>query len=155
MSRIIYLLLLVVVSQCASVKPLSVGGVEVLGIEPYYSEEVSFELVNNNSERVRIESLEHLYIEENRDGWNRVPFVPCLCGTPCKPAGPVTLLSGEKYELNWNLISRKCTSNGNEPPETIENKVPPGEYRMTFMINRSENGMRLKPEKLQVNFEVR
>ncbi|MEQ9466834.1 MAG: hypothetical protein RLN88_05440 [Ekhidna sp.] len=132
--------------------------IDVLKLKDKYSKQVFFSLLNTSNKSVQIESTEQLYIEKEEGGkWIRIPFVPCACGTPCKPPIVFELKPNESIEISWGLMSRKC---GNEsgmipPVKTLEEKVSSGNYRMIFNVNRQKDGMRIPPEKLVVGFSVR
>ena len=134
----------------------STASVTIKKLKTSYSDQVSFTLLNASDEEVLVESMKNFYIEkESEGGWVRVPFTPCQCGTPCLPSGITPIPSGEKYNIEWNLMSRKCVQERGIPPlKTIEGKVPNGNYRMTFIINRKKNGMRIGPEELVVSFSI-
>ncbi|MEQ9007966.1 MAG: hypothetical protein RLP12_08795, partial [Ekhidna sp.] len=126
-------------------------------LQDKYSNNVSFVLTNVSDEPVQVESTQHLYIEKNEEGsWVRIPYIPCACGTPCRPPAVNEVKPNETIEISWGLISRKCgNENGIRPPiKTIEEKVAAGDYRMTFNVNRQKDGMRLTPEKLVVSFSL-
>jgi len=123
-----------------------------------YSNSLSFFLTNVSNEPVQIESTEHLYIEKNEQGkWERIPYIPCACGTPCKQPAVSEIKPNESIEISWDLVARKCgNENGMRPPiKTVEEKVTDGEYRMTFNVNRQKDGMRILPEKLVVGFSLK
>lgn len=130
--------------------------VTVKNLKSRYSDNVVFELANVSSEPVQIESTEQFYIEKEVNGsWSRVPFVPCPCGTPCRPPSVEKLNADNSIEISWNLISRKCNkAPGKSPVQNMEETVSVGSYRMIFNVNREKEGMRIEPERLIVNFSV-
>lgn len=127
------------------------------GLQKAYSGEVTFALVNATTDKMMVESVEHLYIEVKKgDVWERVPYVPCACETPCKTAVPLTLAAGEQLEVKWEGLSRKCVrAVPPNLPETIEERVAPGTYRLVFTVVRSKDGMRQNPEKYWVTFRMK
>ncbi|WP_462253760.1 hypothetical protein [Ekhidna sp.] len=132
--------------------------VSVVKLREVYGKNVSFTLINESSESVQIESTAHFYIEKKEgESWSKVPYIPCQCGTPCRPPAVNELAPQEMTEITWDLISRKCgNENGLTPPiKTVEEKVSSGDYRMTFNVNRQKNGMRIDPEQLVVYFSLK
>lgn len=149
---------LILISCKASENFSGSESVTVLKLRESYRDNVSFLLTNQSSESVQIESTEHFYIERKEaEQWKRVPFIPCQCGTPCKPATVNDLKPNESIEITWDLISRKCgNKEGMRPPvSTIEEMVSSGEFRMIFNVNRQKDGMRISPEKLSVYFFIK
>ncbi len=132
------------------------SSVTIKKLKETYKDQVAFQLVNISDEPVQIESTRHFYIEKKLiDKWNRVPFVPCPCGTPCRPSSIKKLEADNSIEISWNLLSRKCNkAPGKSPVENREEKVSSGNYRMIFNVNRERNGVRIEPEKVMVNFSV-
>lgn len=147
---------LLVFSSCTRETVISsYTGIEVRDFKSSKSD-VIFSLVNVSQEKIGIESTWRLYIEKELNGeWERVPHLPCPCGTPCKPPQQEFLSSSEQVDISWDLISRSCQSAGSQPMETIESRVEKGSYRMTFMINPTKDGKRLNPEKFIVEFKVK
>ncbi len=132
--------------------------VTVLNLKDKYANRVSFTLMNQSDEPVQIESTGHFYIEKKEDSrWIKVPFIPCPCGTPCKPPAINEVDSQHSIDVSWDLVSRKCgnVSGMPTPVKTFEEKVQKGEYRMIFNVNRQKNGMRIAPEQLVVSFSVK
>lgn len=130
--------------------------VQVKSLRKTYGDNVNFILVNISTEPVQVESTQQFYIEKNIDNnWQRVPFIPCPCGTPCRPSVTEKLDSGSSLEISWSAISRKCNRAPTKSEiENLEEKVSSGEYRMIFNVNRERKGMRIDPEKLVVNFSI-
>ncbi len=119
-------------------------------------EGINFKIANASAYNLYIESTWKLFIErlENED-WVKMPFVPCQCGTPCKEPQATLLESGDSLEIRWNFISRKCTFGADVSPETVEERVKKGKYRMIFVLNPSKDGKRLNSEKLEVYFKAK
>ncbi|MEM6643936.1 MAG: hypothetical protein AAF616_13230 [Bacteroidota bacterium] len=143
---------------CTSPKQISEkGSVSAKKLKEAYSGEVTFTLINEFEEKVQIESVRHIYIERHEgESWNSIPYIPCKCGTPCRPAEAVSLNSGASLEVRWEAVERSCErTNGNPVPNTVEEPAIPGEYRMIFTINRSQNGLRIAPDQLIVPFQIK
>ncbi|NQZ76263.1 MAG: hypothetical protein HRT61_09145 [Ekhidna sp.] len=132
--------------------------VTVQQLKTSYRNEVKFVLLNQSEEVVQIESSERFYIEKMiGEQWIRIPHIPCKCGTPCRPPATLQLFPNEHREISWDLISRKCGNEAGLRPavQTLEERVSSGQYRMVFTINRQKEGMRLAPESLTVNFDIK
>ena len=151
---IITCLVILLTGSCKSVEfqsGLDGVKVEILDQNP---EKIILKIVNSSEYSVAVESTQHLYLQRKvDDGWERVAYIPCACGTPCMEPRPKPIELGEKMEVTWDYISRGCTSG--MPPETKESRVETGSYRLTFTLNPSKEGKRLNPEKLTVDFKVR
>jgi hypothetical protein len=130
---------------------------KVKGLAKVATDGVRFSLFNASKDTLAVESTEQLYIEtRSNETWQLVPYVPCACGTPCRPPMPAILYPGQQLEIRWNLTIRQCEpSEPPLPPKNIESKATPGTYRMTFVVNRSLKGMRTTPEKLVVKFKIK
>ena len=114
---------------------------------------INLKIINSSEFDLAIESTQHLYLQRKADErWERVAYIPCACGTPCMEPRPEPIKSGEDVEVTWDYVSRGCKSG--TPPETLESRVEPGSYRLSFTLNPSKDGKRLNPEKLTVDFKV-
>lgn len=155
-NSVIVLALAMVSCQGSFVQKTPITGVRIVNWEQSKSE-VSFDIANQTDFDLHLESTWKLFIEsQNADSsWTKVPFVPCLCGTPCKQPQAVPLSPGESTSISWGLISRKCISGTVPDIQNIEEKVASGKYRMTFTLHPSKDGKRLESDVLEVLFEVK
>ena len=158
MKKFKFILLVVVLTSGCRVEFKALTGLD--GVDVRLIEQngdfIRFSITNNSAYSIGVESMRHLFIERNVDDqWQRIPYVPCLCGTPCMEPRPTTLASGTSELVEWNYLMRRCESNNGGIPETVENRVEKGEYRLRFTLNPSEDGMRRNPEDLAVSFGVR
>lgn len=152
----LFVLIIISATACSVVRSIdtSLEGVEIVEFKRS-SDKVVFEIFNDSNYDLKVQSVRHLYIEsQTESGWERIAYVPCQCGTPCAEPKPFALARQNAIRVAWGLLSRKCKSTNQGPPDTIESRVEPGIYRLTFTLNPNENGMRLNPEKLSIEFKV-
>lgn len=112
---------------------------------------VTFEIENTSSMEAVFSSIENFVVEKKvGDNWEKVPFYPCKCSVPCgNPPVPKRIKPGEETTVSWDYISRKCKG-----PQSEENKVGSGSYRIALSYKMAENNITVATNTLHLNFEV-
>lgn len=122
------------------------------------ADELVFRVVNELDRKVTVNGIEDFYIErEEKEGWVFIPYSRCMCGAPCPPPQSKVLMPSEESIVKWGRISRTCRSRmpDNPVPETVEERVPNGRYRMVITLLMTEDGKRLNPVKQYVEFKLK
>lgn len=132
-------LTILVISSCSQriskiheseAKPLTI-------VNPSYkfTENVSFFINNTAAFPLLVESTTYYYIERFDDEynrWDKIPYQPCQCGTPCIPPASKKIASGERLFIEWDRKSITCAFEENIT-DTLSIYQKKGIYRMTFV----------------------
>ena len=111
----------------------------------------SFEITNISQKQILFPSPDYLYIEvKNDQEWQKIPYVPCECGTPCAKKLSKRIHPEEQLWTEWKMISRKCKGR-----ETETKRYGSGMYRIKFSYQILEGEYISKSDKIWVEFEVK
>ena len=90
--------------------------------------------------------------EYNR--WDKLPYQPCRCGTPCQPPSIQKIAGGESIPISWNRKKILC-SYSNESPETESILQEKGIFRMVFIYYPLVDSKKLGRKELIYEFRLK
>ncbi|MEL7149020.1 MAG: hypothetical protein AAFO69_21785, partial [Bacteroidota bacterium] len=137
----------------------SVGDLLVKDTRKVYRKPVSFELYNNTEEPILVASTYHLFIEVYRDEyslWERLPYKPCNCNSPCASPAVVNLEAGTSIPIVWDRNRVSCSgqqAEGEKPTDQVFQEK--GLYRMKFRYTPIESGRKMDSKDLVFEFRLR
>ncbi|MEL6560986.1 MAG: hypothetical protein AAFQ94_22525 [Bacteroidota bacterium] len=100
-----------------------------------FTENVSFFISNTAAFPLLVESTTYYYIERFNDEynrWDKIPYQPCKCGTPCIPPASRKIAPGERLFIEWDRAAVTCAFE-ESITETLSIYQKKGIYRMTFV----------------------
>ena len=159
--QIIFLLFLIMLNSSCSTRITKIPESEKLLtiVNPTYkfTDNVSFSISNTAAFPLLVESTTYYYIEQFNDEynqWDKIPYQPCKCGTPCMPPSSKRLDSGEQLSVAWNRESVSCPSK-EKVTETLTKYQKKGIYRMTFVYYPIIDNKKSGRKELKYEFKLK
>ena len=124
-----------------------------------YRKSVSFELFNHSENPVLVASTYHLFIERYNseyNSWERLPYRPCKCSSPCPSPSIVQLDSKSSISIVWERYQVSCNKEVlDDSYKTEEIFHEKGLYRMKFRYTPIVDGKKTNSMILVKEFKLR